>query len=108
MLLFLEKNRYISIKLIKLRDLRSGAPDDENLIDMKKIQKILNKISQLTVEIEVKYPGLYRNLDENPMAIPAIGDPSMDESVFSEYLDGLRQLVKRYLESQRIREKPIL
>ena len=66
----------------------------------------MKKISKLTVEIEVNYPGLYRNLDDDPMTIPAMGDPSMDERVFSEYLDGLKQLVKRYLESRKIQKDP--
>ena len=71
---------------------------------MKRIQEIFTKISQLTLEIEIKYPGLYRNLDEDPMTIPSMYRPSMDENVFLDYLDGLKQLVKRYLESQKIRK----
>jgi len=73
---------------------------------MKRMQEIFTKISQLTSEIELKYPGLYRNLDEDPMTIPSMYHPSMDENVFLDYLDGLKQLVQRYVESQRIRKIP--
>ena len=42
----------------------------KNFKRMRNLQKVLNEITDLTLEIENNYPELYQFLEENPIAIP--------------------------------------
>jgi hypothetical protein len=70
---------------------------------MKKLHKILNEITQLTINIETNYPELYRSLDENPMTLPTSQNPQMDKVVMKQYLDSLKELLESYVEEEKIK-----
>lgn len=68
---------------------------------MKDLNHILNKITELTLNIETNYPELYRTLDENPMTLPETSHPHIDKNVLQNYLDSLTQLLEHHLEMQK-------
>ena len=68
---------------------------------MKKLHKILNEITELTLNIETNYPELYRSLDENPLTLPVIQHPHMDKAIMQEYLESLKQLLNHYLDEHK-------
>lgn len=68
---------------------------------MNAVKNLVTKISQLTTEIETKYPELYRYLDENPMTIPASGHPEMSSEILTEYLVSLEQILQHFIETHR-------
>nr|WP_321230086.1 hypothetical protein [uncultured Psychroserpens sp.] len=63
---------------------------------MKTLQDIENQIIRLTTSIEVNYPELYANLDENPITIPTKVHPDMDVAIMEEYLESLKEILKEY------------
>lgn len=65
---------------------------------MKTSQELLTEISTLTRQIEEEYPELYKYLDENPMTIPDIDNPKVDNKALKEYLESLQNLVAKYEE----------
>ncbi len=67
---------------------------------MKKIQKLTQEINELTVRIEEDYPELYQHLDENPITITQEAQSELTVKSFSEYLESLKSLLERYIESQ--------
>jgi len=66
---------------------------------MKTLQDIENQIIRLTLSIEVNYPELYVNLDENPMTIPSKDNPDMNISIMEDYLESLKQILKQYIKT---------
>jgi len=72
---------------------------------MKDLQKVLTEITQLTGNIETNYPELYRSLDENPLTLPISKHPHMDKKVMTDYLESLKQLLKRYVEEEKIKKQ---
>lgn len=63
---------------------------------MKDLNNILKEIMQLTTTIEINYPELYRNLDENPIALPESNHPHIDKQALQDYLESLKQLLKHH------------
>lgn len=72
---------------------------------MKDLHSIQTEITQLTTNIETNYPELYRSLDENPITLPVLKHPHMDKKVMQEYLESLKQLLKHYLEEEKVKKK---
>lgn len=68
---------------------------------MNNLKNILTEITQLTYNIETNYPELYQTLDENPMTIPSTNDPHIDTDIMEEYLESLKQILKKYLETKK-------
>lgn len=68
---------------------------------MNNLKNILTEITQLTNNIETNYPELYQTLDENPMTIPSSNDPHIDTDIMKEYLESLKQILKKYLETKK-------
>jgi len=66
---------------------------------MKTLQDIENQIIRLTLSIEVNYPELYVNLDENPMTIPSKDNPDMNIAIMEDYLESLKQILKQYIKT---------
>ncbi|MGS2740209.1 hypothetical protein [Sinomicrobium sp. M5D2P17] len=58
--------------------------------------KIQNDIYALLTKIEEEYPELYQFLDENPITIPYMEHPQLDNEIFSRYLDDLKHLLYHY------------
>ncbi|WP_338732293.1 hypothetical protein [Mangrovimonas cancribranchiae] len=65
---------------------------------MKTTQDLLQEISTLTRDIESNYPELYKYLDENPITIPNMEHPNIDNKALEDYLSSLKALVKKYQE----------
>ena len=65
---------------------------------MKIPQKILTEISQITREIEDKYPELQKYLDELPITLSDDDNKveKMDEKMLKENLENLKSIVKKY------------
>ncbi len=63
-------------------------------------QKILTEISQITRDIEENYPELQKYLDETPMTLPDATNesPDMDNKALKDYLESLKEIVKKYKE----------
>lgn len=72
---------------------------------MKDLQQVLIDITQLTGDIETNYPELYRSLDENPLTLPMSEHPHMDKKVMVDYLESLKQLLKHYVEEEKIKKQ---
>ncbi|ALM09138.1 hypothetical protein SB49_03020 [Sediminicola sp. YIK13] len=66
---------------------------------------LLTKITQLTSNIETNYPELYRFLDENPLTIPKVSNPTIDQASLLAYFDSLKQLLKHHLATHRTQIK---
>jgi division protein CdvB (Snf7/Vps24/ESCRT-III family) len=67
---------------------------------MKLPQKILTEISQISTEIEDKYPELQKYLVETPQTLSDEENKSgnMDEKALKDYLESLKSIVKKYKE----------
>lgn len=66
-------------------------------------QRLLADITQVTRDIEEHYPELQKYLDENPLTLPD-GDTKeveMDNDALREYLDSLRELIRKYKEEKQ-------
>ncbi len=68
---------------------------------MKKLQQLTKEINELTLRIEQDYPELYQYLDENPITIPDCETRELSVSSFVEYLDSLKSIFERYIESHK-------
>tara|TARA_R110001606_G_scaffold398846_1_gene579225 strand:+ start:6565 stop:6768 length:204 start_codon:yes stop_codon:yes gene_type:complete len=66
---------------------------------MKTFQKRIAQILKITSNIEANYPELYAILDETPLTIPTSENPNMTVDLMDEYLDSLKQILKKYKES---------
>lgn len=62
--------------------------------------KILTEISQISREIEEKYPELQKYLEEIPETLSDENNEvgKMDEKALKEYLESLKSIVKKYKE----------
>ena len=74
---------------------------------MKDSTNVLTEITQLTNTIKTNYPGLYRDLNENPMTIPTVNHPKMDNKMMEEYLESLKQLLEHYLQEEKNRKNKL-
>jgi hypothetical protein len=68
---------------------------------MNQLKNLLREITDLTLEIETRYPELYRFLDENPLTLPVSSHPHIDKAVLQEYLQGLQDLLRHHLETHK-------
>ncbi len=68
---------------------------------MSDLKSILNEISDITFTIEKDYPELYKYLDEEPITIPAFKHPNMNKQLMKNYLEGLKQVLKHYMETHQ-------
>ncbi|HEA30547.1 hypothetical protein BC962_0585 [Gillisia mitskevichiae] len=68
---------------------------------MKKLQQLTKEINELTLRIEQDYPELYQYLDENPITISYSDQSELTVNSFSEYLDSLKSILERYIESHK-------
>lgn len=68
---------------------------------MDRLSKLVSEISKLTLRMESDYPELYRNLDENPMTLPALGHPEIGMKVLENYLQSLKGLLEHHLQTHK-------
>ncbi|MEH0155772.1 hypothetical protein V6R21_16605 [Limibacter armeniacum] len=66
---------------------------------MQQLKDLLQEISLITLEIEDNYPELYQYLDENPITIPSNAHPEMDFETMKSYLQSLKELLKKHIET---------
>jgi len=69
------------------------------LLTMKETQNLLTEISDLLRKIEDKHPELYKHLDESPITIPGQKQPIVDNEALENYLQTLKDVLKRYKKS---------
>ena len=64
---------------------------------MKSLQKITQEISEITLEIEEKYPELYRDLTEMPitLSVPPKNEETLTTRELSDYLNTLKNLLQK-------------
>jgi hypothetical protein len=63
---------------------------------MKTTQEILTEIVMFVRTIETNYPEIYQHLDEDPMTIPNIKNPVVDNYELNNYLQTLKDIIKKY------------
>ncbi|RCW92020.1 hypothetical protein [Winogradskyella arenosi] len=70
---------------------------------MKTLQDIQTQIVQLTTNIEVNYPELYRSLEESPSPFVSYSYPNITRAIMQDYLNGLKQILKQYLKNHNLK-----
>ena len=70
---------------------------------MKSKGELLNQIINITLRIERKNPELYKFLDETPLTINSKTNGEISMDVFEDYLDSLKQMLKEYITSHKIK-----
>ncbi len=61
--------------------------------------RILNEITSITLEIETKYPEIYKFLEEDTLTLPFKKHPNINAEVLLEYLESLKQLLAHHKET---------
>ena len=56
--------------------------------------KIIQKTIQLTSKIKVRYPELYKFLDETPLLVSSINDTQIHRADFAKYFETLKAQMK--------------
>ncbi len=64
---------------------------------MNTIHVINNNIKNITIDIQDRYPELYRFIDEMPVTIPDLEDPQIDLDNLETYYDSLSYLQQGYI-----------
>lgn len=68
---------------------------------MNKLQELTSEISQLTLQIQEKYPSLHKHLQENPVTIPDGDGDEIRIKHLSDYLKSLKQMLQQYLDNRK-------
>ncbi|CAM4248962.1 hypothetical protein [Gillisia hiemivivida] len=69
---------------------------------MERITRILNEITTITLEIETKYPEIYKFLEEDTATLPFMEHPKINSKVLLNYLESLKQLLLHHRETHLI------
>ncbi len=69
---------------------------------MEQITRILNEITTVTLEIETKYPEIYKFLEEDTTTLPFKEHPKINSEVLLNYLESLKQLLSHHKETHLI------
>ena len=69
---------------------------------MESIKRLLNEITLVTLEIETKYPEIYKFLDEDTLTLPFREHPRINSEVLYDYLESLKQLLCHHKETHLI------
>ncbi|RKS50540.1 hypothetical protein BC962_2311 [Gillisia mitskevichiae] len=69
---------------------------------MKSITGLLNEITLKTLEIETKFPEIYKFLDEDTLTLPFREHPKINFEVLLDYLETLKQLLSHHKETHLI------
>jgi len=70
---------------------------------MNALQKIVSEINKITLEIEEKYPELYRTLNENPitLTVPKKHQESVSIKDLTTYLEDLKILLEEEIKNRK-------
>lgn len=66
---------------------------------MERFNRLLNEITLITLEIETKYPEIYKFLDEDTLTLPFKEHPKINSEVLYDYLESLKQLLAHHKET---------
>ena len=66
---------------------------------MESITRLLNQINFITLEIETKYPEIYKFLDEDTLTLPFREHPKINAEILLDYLQSLKQLLSHHKET---------
>jgi len=69
---------------------------------MEHITTLLNEITLITLEIETKYPEIYKFLEEDTLTLPFKEHPKINSDVLIDYLESLNQLLSHHKETHLI------
>jgi hypothetical protein len=69
---------------------------------MERISNILNEITLITLEIETKFPEIYKFLEEDTLTLPFREHPQINAEILFDYLESLNQILLRYKETHVI------
>ena len=67
---------------------------------MKTQDEISGDILKITMLIQEKHPELSKYISEMPVTIPDDERPHINAKILQDYYDSLRDLVKKYVQSQ--------
>lgn len=62
---------------------------------MEKMQRLLKQINEATLQLQRDYPEVHSYLDENPLTISAGTSPELSSELLNNYLESLRELLRR-------------
>lgn len=68
---------------------------------MRTLNQLMQEIMTLTTEIEVKYPELYKYLDETPFHICKTEKKEICKDDLEEYLQTLKGQIQHHLETHQ-------
>lgn len=72
---------------------------------MKTLSNLLKEVNELTLEIESRYPELYRHLDETPLFFAEGKEGKVGKEELKSYLDTLKQELAMHIKSHTERKK---
>ncbi len=64
---------------------------------MKKLNQLMSEIIELTTEIEIKYPELYKYLDETPITICKTPEKEICIADLESYLNTLKNQLNNHI-----------
>ena len=64
---------------------------------MKKLNQLMSEIIELTTEIEIKYPELYKYLDETPITICKTPEKEICIADLESYLNTLKNHLNNHI-----------
>jgi hypothetical protein len=68
---------------------------------MKKLNEVMKEIIELTTKIEVKYPELYKYLDETPIAICRTPEKEICLTDLEGYLNTLKNQLSNHIATHK-------
>jgi hypothetical protein len=71
---------------------------------MKKIQKLMNEIVQITSNIESNYPELHRHLNETPITIGDCGPDEICTEDLENYLESLKKQLLNHIQTHKVKK----
>lgn len=74
-------------------------------LSMESINKINEKILQITNTIREQFPELTDFLNEMPVSVPNVKHPIIDEDALEKYYNSLHALLKKYKDQIILKQK---
>ncbi len=71
---------------------------------MERVKKLTESILETTMLINEKYPELTKYITEMPITNPDKEDPEITIKNLNEYLDSLKNLIKKYSNADKQRD----
>ena len=69
---------------------------------MKRISNLLNEINLITLEIETKYPEIYKFIEEDTLTLPFREHQPINAEILFDYLESLKELLSHHKKTHSI------